>query len=246
MQYSLLPALILAFLTQSINSQMVLVPAGQYAIGQDSDKERDFSPQHVVCLDSFYIDVYEVSNSEYEKFCDETGHRLPEFWDNPDFCSGEEYPDHPVCGVSYFDALAYAKWAGKRLPTEAEWEVAARGGLKGNAYPWGNDIVPEKSNYNKSGINSTTKKGSYSPNDYGIYDISGNVWEWVMDFYDYSYYKSSPVNNPKGPEKGKFRVIRGGSWHSGPGCTGVYYRNALPQGWVDFAVGFRCVKDVTD
>jgi sulfatase modifying factor 1 len=159
--------------------------------------------------------------------------------------SGPGFPDHPVVGVSQFDASQYADWAGKRLPTEAEWEYAARGGLEFIDFPFG-----EKADHSLARFNDPEAEkgpvpvGSYEPNGFGLYDMSGNVWEWVEDWFDPGYYSESPVDHPKGPPTGTFRVLRGGGWHSGQGCISVRHRCALPQHWVDFAGGFRCVKNV--
>jgi hypothetical protein len=111
------------------------------------------------------------------------------------------------------------------------------------SYPNGKTLHPSDGNYTKSGKGCPVAVGSYPPNGFGLYDMQGNVVEWILDFYHPNYYSSSPSANPQGPSSGKFRVIRGGGWHSGPYCNGVYYRNALPPNWVDFNVGFRCAKD---
>lgn len=208
-----------------------------------SDNLAGDSPAHKVYIASFYIDKYEVTNFQYFKFCEKTGRRLPEFWGQDRYHCSEKFPNHPVVGVSWEDAAAYAKWERKRLPTEAEWEYAARGGLKNRDYPWGNSLTPSRSAYHRPGTEGTKPVGGYLPNGYGLYDMAGNVVEWIYDIYDKDYYRESPYKNPQGPEKGKFRVIRGGGWHSGPSCNTVFYRNALPANWVDFNVGFRCAKD---
>lgn len=227
--------------TDKQEAEMVLIPAGQYYMGQDDDWD---GTQHLLHIDAFYIDRHEVTNSLYHAFCMETGHRLPEFWGMDAFRSGPRFPDHPVVGVSYRDAEAYAEWAGKRLPTEAEWEYAARGGLDRKKFVYGDTLDPSMGNYWNSGNENGLKPvGSYTANGYGLHDMLGNVSEWVADYYDRDYYSVSPPENPKGPETGKFRVIRGGGWHTGPGCARVTYRNALLAGWVDFSVGFRCAKD---
>lgn len=224
-------------------ADMVLVPSGEFVMGAEA--QGDASPPHVVSVDSFYIDRHEVTNAQYLKFCQATGRNLPRFWGMEEFHSGPDYPDHSVVGVSWYDANAYARWRGKRLPTEAEWEYAARGGLTGTDYPFEGVIDSTRANYSIEGVRKgTVPVGSYPPNDYGLYDMSGNVVEWVADFYDGDHYSTSPAENPTGPEKGKFRVIRGGGWHSGPYCNRVYFRNALPGGWLDFNVGFRCARDL--
>ncbi len=201
-------------------------------------------PAHQVNVNSFYMDMYEVTNRQYYEFCMVTGHRLPEFWGMAIFKSGPDFPDHPVVGVSQSDARDYAEWAEKRLPTEAEWEYAARGGLEDIDYPYGETADHSRARYNDpEAERGPVPVGLYEPNGYGLYDMSGNVWEWVSDWFDERYYPTSPEDNPKGPDHGSFRVLRGGGWHSGPGCVTVHYRNALPQHWVDHAGGFRCVKE---
>ncbi len=225
------------------HNNMVLIPAGEFVMGKDN--EGDAGPAHTVYVDSFYIDKYEVTNGEYKKFCDETEHALPEFWGMDEYHCGEKYPDHPVVGVSWGSAREYAKWCGKRLPTEAEWEYAARGGMVGKNYPFGDEIDTMLANFTFEGRNKgPVPVGSYKPNEYGLFDMTGNVGEWINDFYDMDYYASSPDSNPAGPEKGKHRVFRGGGWHTGPYCCRVYFRNALPANWVDFNVGFRCAADL--
>lgn len=224
---------------------MVLIPGGTFLMGSNSNEHLSAFPAHPVSLSSFYMDKHEVSNREYYEFCMDAGHKLPEFWGMDIYKSGLDFPDHPVLGISHFEATLYASWAGKRLPTEAEWEYAARGGLEFVAYPYG-----EKANHARARFNDPNaekgpfKTGSFEPNGFGLYDMSGNVWEWVSDWFAFSYYSESPENQPEGPLTGSFRAFRGGGWHSGGGCTSVFHRNALPQHWVDIAGGFRCVKDV--
>jgi iron(II)-dependent oxidoreductase len=220
---------------------MVLIPGGAFAMGAKG--EGDHSPHHEVSIGAFYIDRYEVTNAQYYEFCEASARRLPEFWGMEAFRSGPDYPEHPVVGISWYDARAYAEWAGKRLPTEAEWEYAARGGLTDKEYPHGDGIDSTTANFTKAELGGPVPVGSYPPNGFGLYDMAGNVVEWVADYYAGEYYSDSPFENPEGPEKGKFKVIRGGGWHSGPSCCRVFYRNALPANWRDFNVGFRCVKD---
>jgi sulfatase modifying factor 1 len=227
---------------------LVLIPGGEFIMGSGLD--RDHGPAHRVAIRSFLIDKVQVTNARYVGFCQATGHRLPAFWGIDKFRSGPGYPDHPVVGVSWRDANDYAAWCGKRLPTEAEWEYAARGGLVGKNYPHGDTLDPSHGNWIRSGLGGPVAVGSDAPNGYGLYDMQGNVVEWVWDLYDPYYYAVSPRVDPRGPEPSNlrpeavlFRVIRGGGWHSGPYCNRVYYRNALPANWLDFNVGFRCARD---
>lgn len=228
---------------EAIDSELILIPGGEFVMGIDG--EGDSSPAHRVYIDTFYLDKYEVTNAQYHQFCRETEHRLPEFWGMDVYHCGPDYPNHPVVGVSRSDARAYAEWVGKRLPTEAEWEYAARGGLTGRDFPNGDEIDTTIANITFKGqAKGTMPIGSFPPNGYGLHDMAGNVVEWTADYYDRDYYAVSPRDNPTGPEKGRFAVIRGGGWHSGPSCNRVHFRNALPGNWVDFNVGFRCAKDI--
>ncbi len=239
-------SLSLLFCTYFLQAQpagMVLVPGGIFTMGHYTEQPTDWQPEHRVTIDSFYMDRCEVTNAEYERFCNETGHPLPFFWGSGRFCSGPEYPAYPVTGINLGDAMKYAAWAGKRLPTEAEWEYAARGGLEGKSFPWGEGIDSTRANYGMK-FGRSLPVGYFPPNAFGLCDMSGNVWEWTADLYGDRYYAEAPGANPKGPATGRFRVIRGGSWHSGAMCNRVYYRNGLSSSWLDFAVGFRCVQDI--
>ena len=184
---------------------MVLIPAGEFEMGGNST-DRDEKPAHKVYVNAFYMDIHEVTVGEYKQFVKETGHRpLP-----PWVSKYSPTDKHPAVCVSWHDAMAYAKWAGKRLPTEAEWERAARGGLKSKLYPWG-DTAPDGTQCNFADKNSiknyadqnaddgyewNAPVASYPPNPYGLYDMAGNVWEWCLDAYAPNFYANSPRKNP--------------------------------------------------
>jgi iron(II)-dependent oxidoreductase len=208
---------------------MVLIPGGQFKMASDDEK--------LVNLRAFYMDVYEVTNAQYKKFIDATGHPTPQYWNN----SRYNAPNQPVVGVSWYDADAYAQWAGKRLPTEVQWEKAARGGLVGKVYPWGDNWDSSKAN-NKS---MAMPVGSFPPNGYGLYDMAGNAWEWCADQYDTRrYYQYGRQELMRTTKKSSFYVIRGGSWGESPALLGVTSRgrNASMKGRPN--IGFRCVADV--
>ena len=217
------------------------IPGGTFRMG--GDVEPDHQPVHEVVISAFRLAIHPVTCAQYAGFCAATGHRFPEFWGQDRFHSGPAFPDHPVVGVSWHDVCAFVEWAGVRLPTEAEWEYAARGGLEGKPYPFGDEIDPSKANYSHPETRGTLPVGGFASNGFGLHDMSGNVVEWCADRYDPAYYARSPRESPQGPKTGKHRVIRGGGWHSGPYCNRVYFRNALPANWVDFAVGFRVARE---
>ena len=225
------------FIAEKDPELMVFVPAGYFFMGSEEGDE-DEQPQHKVYVDAFYIDAAEVACARYERFLKETGYPPHQLW-NPEF----DRPEDPVVGVSWYDASAFAKWAGKRLPTEAEWEKAARGGLVKNNYPWGDEIDQEKANYNSFGIIPVK---SYEPTIYGLYDMAGNVWEWCQDWYSEDYYKMSSKKNPSGPLIGLRKVVRGGAWYCNKTALRVSNRHKNDPNLGSFHIGFRCVKSVSE
>jgi iron(II)-dependent oxidoreductase len=228
-----------------VEPETALVPGGEFLMGEESSA--DASPPHRVRIAPFYLDKTEVTNEEYLAYCRATGHSLPEFWGMDVYRSGPDFPRHPVVGVSWGDAVEYAKWRGARLPTEAEWEYAARGGLAGMRYAFGDSLSADLyAPTGSTGDGGPSPVASFPANGFGLHDMTGNVSEWVRDRYDPHYYEKSPVEDPSGPTAGTFRVIRGGGWHTGPGCTSVAFRNALRSNWLDFNVGFRCAKYAGD
>jgi len=221
---------------------MVLVPAGEFQMGSDIG-DIDEKPIHKVYLDEFYIDVYEVTNEQYRKFIDATKHEPSLYWDDPK-CNA---PDQPVVGVTWQDAVDYCKWAGKRLPTEAEWEKSARGGLVGKQYPLGDDEnieeTPEPMAQENPGLNSAYPVGCFKPNAYGLHDMERNAWEWCHDWYGEEYYANSSEKNPQGPDTGDEKVLRGGSWFSGIYTPlPVSYRYRFDPEKSSVLIGFRCVS----
>jgi iron(II)-dependent oxidoreductase len=244
--YAFLFALLitLSAISQNIPENMVLIAGNEFSMGKDSPGA-NYSPAHKVSVDSFYLDKHEVTNAEYKKFCDATNYKLPEFWNVDIFRCGDKYPDHPIVGINWFDARKYAEWAGKRLPTEAEWELAARGGLAGKEFPNG-DTLGRVEEQKITGVweNRIVKVCSFKPNRFGLYDMDGNVWEWMEDTHESNFYANSPTKNPVAALPGFNKSIRSGSWHSGGMCKKVYYRKGIPANWVDFGVGFRCAKSL--
>lgn len=223
-------------------SEMVLVPAGEFTMGSNELAE-DERPQHIVYLDAYYIDRYEITNSQFKRFCDSSGgYSYPENppWDNNYFL---DKPDHPVVLVSWYFANSYCKWAGKRLPTEAEWEKAARG-TEGILYPWGNTWNPLNCNLSASSTGDdyeyTAPVGSFQGGKsvYGCYDMIGNVWEWCADLHEQNYYKFTGKDNPKGPSTGINRIVRGGSYMDRDAIQAAT-RSAVSPGSKNVNDGFR-------
>ena len=246
-------------------TEMVLIPAGDFQMGSDdSQADDDEKPVHTVYVDAFYMDKYEVTNAQFKAFVDANPQwrkdRIPDryhdsyyldYWHwigHGGYPSGEG--NHPVVNVSWYAAMAYAQWAGKRLPTEAEWEKAARGGLVGKTYPWGDTIDASKANYITHPGDRSRPVGSYPANDYGLYDMEGNVREWCLDKYDTNFYARSPRQNPFSgdtslegvvsnyPHVTSNRVLRGGPRVARRGYGGTPTK-------ANVGIGFRCVRAVT-
>ena len=230
-------------------ASMVQIPAGEFQMGSN-DGNDDEKPVHAIYLNAFYIDRYEVTNAQYKKFMDAKGYEAPSYWNDSNYNA----PNNPVVGVNWNDAKAYAEWADERLPTEAEWEKSARGGLTGKQYPWGDTLTHDDANYSGTGgkdiWESTSPVGSFAPNGYGLYDMAGNVWEWCVDWYGSNYYANSPKSNPKGPGSGEVAVFRGGSWLNSfaddlrvANRTTAALNPAYDAPTYDYYnVGFRCVQ----
>ena len=250
---------------------MVLIPAGTFQMGsEDEDASYDEQPVHTVHLDTFYMDKYEVTNAQFKAFVDANPpwqkDKIDERFHNGYYLhhwKGNNYPpgkaDHPVVDVSWYAAMAYAAWAGKRLPTEAEWEYAARGGLAGKKYPRGDTITPADANYGKH-VGDTTPVGQYAANGYGLYDMAGNVWEWCLDAYDANFYAvyeniRNPISgavsiqelldNFASVQRSPCRVLRGGSWRASAQDARVTSRSKLEPPNTFKSKGFRCARTVT-
>ncbi|MBI3245825.1 MAG: formylglycine-generating enzyme family protein [Deltaproteobacteria bacterium] len=231
-------------------SLLAHIPAGEFSMGSEAGYPVE-RPVHNVFVHAFLLGVYPVTNAQYARFIQETNHRVPYLddgrvqLDNWDRATREHPPGrahHPVVLVSWHDARSYCDWAGGRLPTEAEWEYAARGGLAGKLYPWGDTIDPTLANYdNREG---TTPVGSYPANGYGVHDMAGNVWEWVADWYDPHYYQHSPVQNPTGPEHGATKVLRSGAWLLFPEFCRVAYRFRNSPEFRFNLIGFRLARSL--
>lgn len=260
-------------------SGMVWIQSGTFGMGTDEGFVFE-GPVHAVAVSGFWMDKHEVTVAEFARFVRATGFRTEaeKFgwagvfdpkrgqwtkgdradWRHPDGPASKPKPDEPVTQVSHGDAVAYARWAKKRLPTEAEWEWAARGG-KAVAFPWGDEMRPggkPKGNWwqgtfpqkdtGEDGFRSRAPVGSWAPNGYGLYDMGGNVWEWCQDWFGDDYYSRSAPSNPRGPAMGSERVIRGGSWMCSVNyCRGFRVaarsRSAPDSGLNN--LGFRCVRD---
>lgn len=259
---------------------MVLLKGGKFKMGTDNGMPYE-APIHEVTVNPFWIDKYEVTVAEFEKFVDATkyvtegekigwsGYFSVEqggwvkcqkiSWRNPDCGNKKPNPNEPVTQVSWNDAVAYAKWIGKRLPTEAEFEYAMRGGLIQNEYAWGNELLPNgkpvanwwqgdfpDSDSKEDGFNGRAPVMSFPPNGYGLYDMAGNVWEWTSDWYADDYYKWGKTDNPTGVSQGTEKSIRGGSWLCAENYCTNYRAAGRSKTPIDSSLnnlGFRLVKD---
>ena len=250
--------------------KLVRVPAGEFLMGA-ADAEEDERPVHRVYVSEFFIGRFPVTHDEYARFVRATGHPSPSIRGLPLITAGgrdslfkelaapyvwdaENPPaghgSHPVVLVRYDDALAYCQWLSValdrvvRLPTEAEWEKAARSGADGLRYPWGNDIDASRCNFLVDPAvkrqRGTRPTGTYPPNAYGLCDVVGNVWEWVSDWYHREYYSAGDSQDPRGPESGDMRIVRGGSWlNDDVSMLRCAYRHKVPPDTYAYSIGFR-------
>jgi len=210
-------------------SEMVQIPSGEFVMGRNGVKTNE-EPTHTIFLNAFYINKYEVTQLQY----------LSMIGTNPSYFS--KCPLCPVERVTFQQASQYCSKVGKRLPTEAEWEKAARGGTSGWYY-WDQGHMDLFAWYGNNAGKRPRPVGTRNPNRYGLYDMAGNVWEWVQDWYDPNYYRKSPRRNPSGPVKGTFKVIRGGSWGTPPEKIAHAYRDSREPHTRYINGGFRCAKD---
>ncbi len=266
--YLLIPFILLCFtfITCRVNKNivqdkpMIFIEGGSFMMGTSKGKKWD-RPPHEVNLTSFYMDQYEVTNAEYCNFLNQHGNKKEKgaYWldiESTD-CSIEKVDNlfvpktglenHPVVEVTWYGANAYAQHLGKRLPTEAEWEYAARGGNKSKNFTFSGASDPLNIGWFLSNTKNLQPIGKKPPNELMIYDMSGNVYEWCSDWYDRLYYSKSPINNPTGAidkDDPLYKVIRGGCWISIPDFLRVTRRNSFNPDFSDYTIGFRCVKDV--
>ena len=252
--------------------RFVRIPAGQFLIGSE-DGDDDERPVHEVALDPFCVAAHPITVEQYAAFTHESGYEVPSVRDLPlvvtpahestfrelaapyDWRAGEpigERAHHPVTLVTFDDASAYCRWLTERLqkpvrlPTEAEWEASARGGLRGQRYPWGDDLDGSQANFlldpSSKRNRGTSPVTRYAANGYGLHDMAGNVWQWVADWYRADYYRECEKHNPKGPLSGTLRVVRGGSWVTHDvRQLGVAHRHKVPPDTYSYSIGFRVV-----
>ena len=228
--------------------RLVLIPEGWFVMGSDRGQDCE-RPIHRVWIESFFLATTQVTNAEYERFLCATGALPPPFWQDANF----NHPEQPVAGVSWHEATRYCEWLsalqGKRyrLPTEAEWERAARGGLEQKQFPWGNEPPESLPNYATRWQTGPEPVARYAPNAFGLYDIGDNVHEWASDWYDPNYYAVSPERNPPGPEqcpmKPARKSSRGGSWRHHIKVARCSARSSIPPDFQYADYGFRVACD---
>jgi len=236
-----------------IEPVMRRIPEGYFWMGCDDGRD-DEKPRHRVWVDAFELAACQVTNADYAKFLaapehDEVHckvHRKPLHWDDPDF----SHPEQPVVAPSWFDAMAYCEWLSAlthkryRLPTEAEWERAARGGAQQKLYPWGDSPLESLENYASRWKTAPERVGRAERNAYGLFDIGANVHEWCSDWFDADYYHVSPERNPQGPAEGTRRASRGGSWRHQTKVSRCAARSSIPPEFQYADYGFRVARDL--
>jgi len=234
--------------------KMVLIPDGTFLVGDENSNFLDEKPAHLVQIDSFYMDETPVTYEDFKKYI-KAGGEKPKYWEYETY----NQADNPVTGINWYHAMDYCNWRsaieglspefGYRLPTEAEFEYAARGGLERKKFPWGDEFDSSLANFDdergvmKGNWWRLAKVKDIPPNNYGLYGMSGNVWQWTNDWYDENYYQKSPKDNPRGPETGRTKVLRGGSWGSiSPDYLRVAKRSYAQPDHYNYDIGFRCVR----
>jgi formylglycine-generating enzyme required for sulfatase activity len=227
----------------------VVVPAGEFLMGCDVGRDEE-RPQHRVWVDAFEMGIWQVRNRDFVVFMQATGHPFPPHWTHQDF----NHPDQPVVSVSWIEAVKYCQWLSHatgrryRLPTEAEWERAARGGIECRLYPWGEELPQGRADYQSrwgGDVRGPLPVGQGEANPYGIYDLCENVHEWCADWYRADYYVQSPARNPAGPDDGARRASRGGSWRHHIRVSRLAARSSIPPTFQYADYGFRMVRDIS-
>jgi sulfatase modifying factor 1 len=230
---------------QNPSEQLALIPEGWFLMGSDAGQENE-RPVHRVWIDAFRLASCQVTNAQYKLFLHSTKAAEPPFWNDPNF----DHPQQPVAAVSWFEASQYCEWlsaaAGRRyrLPSEAEWERAARGGIDGQQYPWGDLPPQELPNYATRWKTGPEPVAQYAPNPFGLFDICENVHEWCSDWFAADYYASSPERNPQGPENGSRRASRGGSWRHHVKASRCAARSSIPPQLQYADYGFRIACEI--
>jgi formylglycine-generating enzyme len=235
-----LPAVRKPMIPSTDEPPWIRIPAGELLMGQDDGRAEE-RPAHRVRLRGFLLCRHQVTNAEYDDFCRATGQPAPPLREQPGF----DGPDHPVVAVSWFDAAAYCEWLSARrrracrLPTEAEWEWAARGGLEGKLYPWGDEPPQGRPRYAERWLAGPEPVETSPPNGYGLFDMCENVHEWCADWYDPGWYERSPLDDPRGPEQGRRRASRGGAWRHDVKVARCAARSSIPPQFRYEDYGFR-------
>jgi formylglycine-generating enzyme len=221
------------------------IPAGRFSMGSDTGQSEE-GPVHRVWVDSFAMAATQVTVEEYARFLNATGRTAPAFWGDPNF----SHPQQPVVAVSWYDAVAYCEWLSAmtsshyRLPTEAEWERAARGGAESMPFPWGDDPPDSRPAYQSRWKTGPEPVGQSQPNAYGLFEMCENVHEWCSDWFEADYYAVSPDRNPQGPKAGQRKSSRGGSWRHQIKISRCSARSSIPPEFQYADYGFRVVCDV--